>query len=104
MTAAERAGRRPAFPAYPPRFGGGPEPRGNLPRLPGLRGDPYAAQGLTLHGGVVVDLRRAGGLHDDDWWLAIYVMLSRARQLTNLILVGVTEQVEDLLRRVRRPV
>ena len=59
----------------------------------------YAAQGLTLHGGVVVDLRRAGGLADDDWWLAIYVMLSRARQLTNLILVGFTEQVEDLLRR-----
>ena len=59
----------------------------------------YAAQGLTLHGGVVVDLRRAGGLGDDDWWLAIYVMLSRARKLTNLILVGFTEQVEDLLRR-----
>ena len=59
----------------------------------------YAAQGLTLHGGVVVDLRRAGGLGDDDWWLAIYVMLSRARQLTNLILVGFAEQVEDLLRR-----
>ena len=56
-------------------------------------------QGLTLHGGVVVDLRRAGGLGDDDWWLAIYVMLSRARRLTNLILVGFTEQVEDLLRR-----
>ena len=59
----------------------------------------YAAQGLTLHGGVVVDLRRAGGLGDDDWWLAIYVMLSRARQLTNLILVGFTEQVEELLRK-----
>ena len=48
---------------------------------------------------MVVDLRRAGGLGDDDWWLAIYVMLSRARKLTNLILVGFTEQVEDLLRR-----
>ena len=59
----------------------------------------YAAQGLALDGGVVVDLRRAGGLHDDDWWLAIYVMLSRARELRNLILVGFTEQVEDLLRR-----
>ena len=23
-----------------------------------------------------LDLRRAGGLGDDDWWLAIYVMLS----------------------------
>ena len=59
----------------------------------------YAAQGLTLHGGAVVDLRRAGGLSDDDWWLAIYVMLSRAQQLTNLILVGFGEQVEDLLCR-----
>ena len=36
---------------------------------------------------------------DDDWWLAIYVMLSRARKLTNLILIGLTEQVEELLRR-----
>ena len=53
----------------------------------------------VIHGGAVVDVRRAGGLVDDDWWLAIYVMLSRARQLTNLILVGFTEQVEDLLRR-----
>ena len=44
-------------------------------------------------------MRRAGGLDDDDWWLAIYVMLSRARQLTNIILVGFTEQVEDLLRK-----
>ena len=35
----------------------------------------------------LVDLRRAGGLEDDDWWLAIYVMLTRARK------------VEDLLRR-----
>ena len=59
----------------------------------------YAAQGLTLQGGVGVDLPRAGGLGDDDWWLAIYVMLSRAQQLTNLILVGFIEQVADLLRR-----
>ena len=65
----------------------------------GMLRTAYAAQGLTLHGGVVVDLRRAAGLGDDDWWLAIYVMLSRARKLTNLILVGFTEQVEDLLRR-----
>ena len=48
---------------------------------------------------MIADLRRAGGLQDDDWWLAIYVMLSRARKLTNLILIGFTEQVEDLLRR-----
>jgi len=74
--------------------------RWQFPLIHGMLRTAYAAQGLTLHGGVVVDLRRAGGLGDDDWWLAIYVMLSRARQLTNLILVGFTEQVEDLLRRV----
>jgi len=28
---------------------------------------------------VLVDLRRGGGLEDADWWLAIYVMLTRAR-------------------------
>ena len=56
----------------------------------------YVAQGLTLHGGVVVDVRRAGGLGNDDLWLAIYVMLPQTQQLTNLILVGFTEQVGDL--------
>ena len=59
----------------------------------------YSAQGLTLDGGVLVDLRRGGGLEDADWWLAIYVMLTRARKLKNLILLGFTEQVEELLRR-----
>jgi hypothetical protein len=73
--------------------------RWQFPLIHGMLRTAYAAQGLTLNGGVVVDLRRAGGLGDDDWWLAIYVMLSRARRLTNLILVGLTEQVEDLLRR-----
>ena len=48
---------------------------------------------------VLVDLRRGGGLEDADWWLAIYVMLTRARKLKNLILLGFTEQVEELLRR-----
>ena len=73
--------------------------RWQFPLIHGMLRTAYGAQGLTLHGGVVVDLRRAGGLGDDDWWLAIYVMLSRARRLTNLILVGFTEQVEELLRR-----
>ena len=72
--------------------------RWQFPLIHGMLRTAYAAQGLTLDGGVVVDLRRAGGLDDDDWWLAIYVMLSRARQPTNLILVGFTEQVEKLLR------
>lgn len=68
--------------------------RWQFPLIHGMRRTAYAAQGLTLDGGVVVDLRRAGSLDDDDWWLALYVMLSRARQLTHLILVGFTEQVE----------
>merc|ERR1712079_333019 len=68
--------------------------RWQFPLIRGMLRTAYAAQGLTLHGGVVVDLRRASGLQDDDWWLAIYVMLSRAQKLTNLILVGFTEQVE----------
>ena len=59
----------------------------------------FSTHGWTLEGGVIADLRRAGGLQDDDWWLAIYVMLSRARKLKNLILIGFTEQVENLLRR-----
>ena len=73
--------------------------RWQFPLTHGMLRTAYGAQGLTLDGGVVVDLRRAGGLEDDDWWLAIYVMLSRARKLTNMILLGLTPQVEDLLRR-----
>ena len=72
--------------------------RWQFPLIHGMLRTAYAAQGLALHGGVVVDVRRAGGLGDDDWWLAIFVMLSRARQLRNLILVGFTEQVAYLLR------
>lgn len=73
--------------------------RWQFPLLHGMLRTAYSAQGLTLDGGVVLDLRRAGGLEDSDWWLAIYVMLTRARKLENLILLGFTEQVEDLLRR-----
>jgi len=73
--------------------------RWQFPLTHGMLRTAFAAQGLTLEGGVVVDLRRAGGLEDDDWWLAIYVMLSRARKLENLILLGFTPQVEELLRR-----
>ena len=34
---------------------------------------PTVRQAMTLDGSVVVDLRRAGGLEDSDWWLAIDV-------------------------------
>ena len=73
--------------------------RWQFPLTHGMLRTAYSAQGLTLEGGVVVDLRRAGGLQEDDWWLAMYVMLSRARKGQNLILLGFTDQVEDLLRR-----
>ena len=73
--------------------------RWQFPLTHGMLRTAYSAQGLTLEGGVVVDLCRAGGLQDDDWWLAIYVMLSLARKLHNLLLLGFTEQVEELLRR-----
>ena len=50
-----------------------------------------ACQGKTLRGGVTVDCaRRAGGAHpmdDDDWWLHLYVMMSRATRLDDLLLL-----------------
>ena len=49
--------------------------RWQCPLLHGMLRTAYSAQGLTWDGGVLVDLRRAGGLEDDDWWLAMYVML-----------------------------
>ena len=73
--------------------------RWQFPLTHGMLRTAFSAQGLTLEGGVVVDLGRAGGLEDDDWWLAIYVMLSRARKLENMILIGFSQQVQDLLRR-----
>ena len=73
--------------------------RWQFPLTHGMIRTAYSAQGLTLEGGVVVDLRRAGGLQDDDWFLAIYVMLSRAQRLRNMILLGFAPQVEDILRR-----
>ena len=73
--------------------------RWQFPLVHGMLRTAYSAQGLTLDGGVVLDLRRAGGLEDSDWWLAIYVMLTRARKLKSLLLLGFTDQVEELLRK-----
>ena len=56
-----------------------------------------SSQGLTFKSGVIADLRRAGGVMNDIWWLNVYVMLSRARKLDNLILVGLTPQIRELL-------
>jgi len=56
-----------------------------------------SSQGLTFPDGVVADLRRQGGMTDDIWWLNVYVMLSRATSLSNLLLVGLTNKVKELL-------
>ena len=71
--------------------------RWNLPLTHAMVRTAMSSQGLTFNGGVVADLRRAGGMEDDIWWLNVYVMLSRARKLDSLILVGVTTQVRELL-------
>ena len=41
--------------------------RWQIPLLHGMLRTTYAAQSLTLDGGVAVDLRRAAGLGDHDW-------------------------------------
>ena len=50
-----------------------------------------ACQGKTLHGGVLIDCgRRTTGkwpMDDDDWWVNLYVMLSRATRLDDLVLL-----------------
>ena len=56
-----------------------------------------SSQGLTFPRGVLADVRKKGNMDDDIWWLNIYVMLSRARKLTSLILIGLTEEIRKLL-------
>jgi hypothetical protein len=50
-----------------------------------------ACQGRTMRDGVIIDCgRHEGGAHkkeDDDWWLDLYVMLSRATRLEDLLLL-----------------
>ena len=50
-----------------------------------------ACQGRTMRKGVILDCgRQETGCHpmeDDDWWLDLYVMLSRATSLDDLLLV-----------------
>ena len=71
--------------------------RWNLPLTHAMVRTAMSSQGLTFKGGVIVDLRRAGGMENDIWWLNVYVMLSRARKLENLILVGLTPRIKALL-------
>ena len=60
-----------------------------------------SCQGKTLKGGVIIDCaRRQSGNHqmdDDKWWLHLYVMLSRATSLDDLLLLRAPEP-EFLLR------
>jgi len=54
-----------------------------------------ACQGQTFEGGVVIDCaRRETGAHptsDGDWWLHLYVMLSRATGLRDIVLLRAPE-------------
>ena len=65
--------------------------RTGFPFSPGRVVTATACQGRTMHGGVVVDCgRHTGGAtpkNDEDWWLDLYVMLSRATRLEDLLLV-----------------
>ena len=50
-----------------------------------------ACQGRTMRDGVIIDCgRHEAGSHkkeEDDWWLDLYVMLSRATRLEDLLLI-----------------
>ena len=54
-----------------------------------------ACQGRTMRDGVIIDCgRHEAGAHkkeDDDWWLDLYVMLSRATKLADLLLLRAPE-------------
>ena len=76
--------------------------RWQFPLLHDMLRIAYAAQGLTPRGGGVFFLRRSGGLTDDDWGLALYMMLSRAQKLSNMLLIGFSVHVEDLRAEGRR--
>ena len=60
-----------------------------------------ACQGKTLHDGVIIDAgRRLGGQNptrEDDFWLHLYVMLSRATDLDDILLTR-APPVEFLLK------
>ena len=60
-----------------------------------------ACQGKTLHDAAIIDAgRRVGGhnpTHDDDFWLHLYVMLSRATDLDDILLTR-APPVEFLLK------
>ena len=73
--------------------------RWNLPLTHAMVRTAMSSQGLTFKKGVIADLRRAGGMTDDIWWLNVYVMLSRAKKLENLILMGLTPKIRELFEK-----
>jgi hypothetical protein len=51
-----------------------------------------ASQGQTLRSGVTIDCARlpptgSTGVSDDDWWLNLYVMFSRATRMSDMLLL-----------------
>ena len=46
-----------------------------------------ASQGLTLRDGTIIDCARQPEMDDDNWWLHLYVMLSRVTCLEHLLLM-----------------
>ena len=62
-----------------------------------------ACQGKTLKGGVLIDCaRREDGQHpmdDETWWLHLYVMLSRATTLDDLLLLLLRAPAPEFLLR-----
>ena len=58
----------------------------------GERRGPTASQGQTIRTGVIIDCARASpagmtGMSDEDWWLHLYVMLSRATTMEDMLLL-----------------
>ena len=66
-----------------------------LPLTHAMVGTSTFVQGMTLRKGVIIDCaRRTEGkvkVDDDKWWLDLYVMLSRATTLNNLLLLRAPE-------------
>ena len=51
-----------------------------------------ASQGRTIRGGVTIDCARVApagkiGMRDEDWWLHLYVMFSRATCMEDMLLL-----------------
>jgi hypothetical protein len=70
-----------------------------------------STQGLTLKKGVILDCSKLSRMDADAWWLNLYVMLSRATSLQNLLLFNAPQTKaawsalrppKDLVERLKR--